>query len=297
MTTTISVIIPTLNAGKMIGPLIERLQSQRRVPEEIIVVDSSSDDDTREVVKRYPGVRLVVIGRSGFNHGGTRDYALRESVGDFVLFLTQDAMPATPDYISQITEPFNDSRVAMVYGRQLPRPDARKAERLIREYSYSDASMRITRADIPRLGIKAFRGTDVCAAYRRIAYLEVGGFENPVKTNEDMFITARFLHAGWTVVYEASATVVHSHNFTFKQQYERNYIQGYEIVKHADILGGASLKGEGVSLVKYTVQGLLRQGEIVELGRFLIDCGFRLIGNSSGSRQARLELKRKKREQ
>lgn len=295
MTTTISVIIPTLNAGKMIGSLIERLQSQRRIPDEIIIVDSSSDDDTQEIVKRYPDVRLLVIDRSDFNHGGTRDYALRESIGDFVLFLTQDAMPATPDYISQITEPFDDSRVAMVYGRQLPRPDARKAERLIREYSYSDTSMRITRADIPRLGIRAFHGTDVCAAYRRTAYLEVGGFENPVKTNEDMFITARFLHAGWAVVYESNATVVHSHDFTFKQQYERNYIQGYEITKHADILGDAGLRGEGVSLVKYTVQGLLRQGDVIGLGRFLIDCGFRLMGNRSGARRARLELKHQER--
>lgn len=294
MTKTISVIIPTLNAGKMIGPLIERLQSQHQVPDEIIVIDSSSDDNTQDVVKRYSGVKLMVINRNDFNHGGTRDYALRESVGDFVLFLTQDAMPSTPDYISRITVPFDDSCVAMVYGRQLPKQDARASERLIREFSYSSESLRITKADIPRLGIKAFHGTDVCAAYRRTAYLEVGGFENPVKTNEDMFITARFLHAGWTVVYEASATVIHSHNFTFKQQYQRNYIQGYEIAKHSDILGSADLRGEGMALVKYTVQGLLKRGEVVELVRFLIDCGFRLTGNRRGDRQARLELKRQK---
>lgn len=294
MTTTISVIIPTLNAGKMIGLLIERLQSQHRVPDEIIVVDSSSTDNTQEVVKRYPDVKLLVIDRKDFNHGGTRDYALRKSIGDFVLFLTQDAMPATPDYITNITVPFSDSRVAMVYGRQLPRQDALAAERLVREFSYSDESIRITKKDISRLGIKAFRGTDVCAAYRRTAYLEVGGFENPVRTNEDMFITARFLYAGWTVAYEASAAVIHSHNFTFKQQYNRNYIQGYEIEKHKSILGETDLTGEGMALVKYVAKGLLSQGRVVEFCRFFIDCGFRFAGNRNGAREARREIEQQR---
>ena len=70
---------------------------------------------------------------------------------------------------------------------------ARPAEALVRKYSYGDESMVITKADIPSLGIKAFHSTDVCAAYRRTAYLEVGGFETDVLTNEDMFIAARFL--------------------------------------------------------------------------------------------------------
>lgn len=292
---TISVIIPTLNAGKMIGPLVEKLQMQSRIPDEIIVVDSSSVDNTQEVVRRYPAARLLVIDRKNFNHGGTRDYALRNSLGDFVLFLTQDAMPSDNDYIAKIVAPFADDEVALVYGRQLPRKDARPAEALVRKYSYGDESMVITKSDIPSLGIKAFHSTDVCAAYRRTAYLEVGGFETDVLTNEDMFIAARFLHAGWKIVYEANATVIHSHNFTFKQQYKRNYIQGVEIAKHKDILGDASLSGEGLSLVKYTLGGLLRQGHVIEAMRFTVDCGFRLIGNRNGQRTSAKSHGRKER--
>ena len=282
----ISVIVPTLNAGRQIDTLLTRLEQQTRKPDEIIVVDSSSEDITQEMIKRHPEVKLIVIDRKNFNHGGTRDAMLRESTGDFVLFLTQDAMPSGNDYIAKIVAPFADDEVALVYGRQLPRKDARPAEALVRKYSYGDESMVITKADIPSLGIKAFHSTDVCAAYRRTAYLEVGGFETDVLTNEDMFIAARFLHAGWMIVYEAIATVIHSHNFTFKQQYKRNYIQGVEIAKHKDILGDASLSGEGFSLVKYTLGGLLRQGHVIEAMRFTVDCGFRLIGNRNGQRAA-----------
>jgi len=278
----ISVIIPTLNAGSMIGPLIERLHEQNRVPDEIIVIDSSSDDDTQQVVQRYPDVRLMTIDRKNFNHGGTRDYALRHSKGDFVLFLTQDALPRTSTYIDQITHPFADERVALVYGRQIPRDDASDAERLVREYTYPDHSLTIEMNDVPRLGIKAFRASDVCAAYRRTAYLEVGGFENPVLTNEDMFIAARLLYAGWKVVYNAQAQVIHSHNFTFRQQYHRNYIQGVEIEKHKDILGNAPLTGEGVAIMTYAMKELLREGHLIGAGRFFIDCIFRYVGNRKG---------------
>ena len=246
----ISVIVPTLNAGRQIDTLLTRLEQQTRKPDEIIVVDSSSEDITQEMIKRHPEVKLIVIDRKNFNHGGTRDAMLRESTGDFVLFLTQDAMPSGNDYIAKIVAPFADDEVALVYGRQLPRKDARPAEALVRKYSYGDESMVITKADIPSLGIKAFHST------------------------------------GWKIVYEANATVIHSHNFTFKQQYKRNYIQGVEIAKHKDILGDASLSGEGFSLVKYTLGGLLRQGHVIEAMRFTVDCGFRLIGNRNGQRAA-----------
>ena len=95
----ISVIIPTLNAGTMIDDLLSALKRQTITPAEIIVVDSSSDDDTQAIVRtKHPEVRLLVIDRKDFNHGGTRDYALRESSGEFVCFLTQDALPKNNEF-------------------------------------------------------------------------------------------------------------------------------------------------------------------------------------------------------
>lgn len=283
----ISVIIPTLNAEAMIDQLLTRLENQYRTPDEIIVIDSSSDDKTVKRVQQHPDVKLLEIQRKDFNHGGSRDYALRKSSGDYVLFLTQDALPKDTYYIHDIIQPFRDEAVALVYGRQVPRSDARAAEKMVREYTYGEGSYVVTREDIPRMGIKAFRATDVCAAYRRSAYLEVGGFDNPVLTNEDMFIAARFLKANWKVVYEAEAEVIHSHNFTLMQQYKRNYIQGFEIEKHRAILGNVPLTGEGISMMTYTMKGLLKHGKVLEMGRFAIDCAFRYIGNKKGEYDAK----------
>lgn len=133
----ISVIIPTLNAGAMIDGLLSALKRQTITPAEIIVVDSSSDDDTQAIVRaKHPDVRLLVIDRKDFNHGGTRDYVLRKSSGEFVCFLTQDALPKNNEFLERIVKPFSDEHVALVYGRQLPRADARPAERIVRGYTY-----------------------------------------------------------------------------------------------------------------------------------------------------------------
>lgn len=287
---TISVIIPTLNPGERISALLERVATQTRKPDEIIVVDSASADGTpkhvTEFAQSHPEahVRLLPIERKDFDHGGTRDMALRESHGDFMLFLTHDAMPEDDTYIERLLAPFQDEQVAMVTGRQIARPDARPSEKLVREFNYPAASHVRSAADIEHMGIKAFFASDVCSAYRRTAYLEVGGFEHPLSTNEDMFIAAAFLHAGWKIAYAADAHVVHSHNFTLKQQYRRNYLMGREIEQHKELLHGAAVTGEGMALVRSVMAGLLSHGHIASAIYFCFDCAARLLGNREGSR-------------
>lgn len=114
----ISVIIPTLNQGSQITVLLDKLIGQSLSPAEIIVVDSQSDDGTPALVSQYianhtgQNIRFIGIERKDFDHGATRDMALRESNGDFVLFLTQDAMPANEHYIENLMKPFSDEKVA-----------------------------------------------------------------------------------------------------------------------------------------------------------------------------------------
>ncbi|MBW3093434.1 glycosyltransferase family 2 protein [Bifidobacterium sp. 82T10] len=285
----ISVIIPTLNAGAQITELLASLQNQTRRPDEIIVVDSQSDDDTVQRVHRYEHVRLIEIQRKNFDHGATRDMALRESNGDYVLFLTQDALPKDSRYIEKLLKPFADEKVALVSGRQIARQSARLSEKLVREFNYPAKSHVRNANDIPQYGIKAFFATDVCSAYRRDAYLAVGGFEHPITTNEDMFIAAAFLHAGYSVAYAADAQVWHSHNFTLRQQYRRNYIMGREIELRKDKLGGAKVAGEGASLVRHVMGNLARTGQIGEMCWFCLDCAARLLGNRAGVRAAHKE--------
>ena len=287
MSETVSLIIPTLNAEGEIGALIEALLGQSRVPNEILVVDSSSDDGTVGIASSYREVSVEVIDRRDFDHGLTRDRALRRSSGDIACFMTQDAVPANDAFIENLVAPIlSDPSVAVSSGRQLPKADARRFEQLVRAFNYTDESNVRSRDDVPRLGIKAYFATDVCAAYRRSAYLELGGFGS-TDMSEDMLMAAKAVKAGWKVAYAADAEVYHSHNLTPRQQYERNFAIGRFLERNADLLSCAAEVGEGGRLARDVATALVKEANIPELLAFAVDCAARFAGNRAGRKDVR----------
>lgn len=287
----VSVIILTLNAENNIAPLLKAVQAQSITPCEIIVADSESKDNTVSIAKAM-GAVVLPIKRSEFNHGGTRDYALRQSKGDYVLFLTHDAVPKNNQVIARLLSTLvHEPQMAAAYARQLPREDATYMERLVRDYNYPARSHTYDAKDIPEHGIKTFFMSDVCAMYRREIYLALGGFETNIKTNEDMFFAARAIRGGYSIGYDATAEVVHSHNFTLKEQYQRNYIQGYEIELHKELLAAASQNSEGMKLVKLVSGQMLSKGRLFSWIHFGFDCCARYAGSFMGKRKARKNSK------
>lgn len=288
-TPSLSVVIPTLNVENEIDSLLDTIEAQSLKPLDIVVVDSSSDDGTVDEVAKHPCVNLIRIERKEFNHGSTRDMALRRSAGEFVCFLTQDAVPASNLYLERLVAPFlADDSIALVTGRQLPKADARRFEQLVRKFNYPNVPSVRSKSDLPKYGIKTFFASDTCSAYRRTAYLECGGFDH-VNTNEDMLMAARFIASGLKVAYEPSAEVYHSHNLAPSQQFARNRAVGMFLESHAEDLMYASEIGEGGRLVKAVSSELLREGRFGELFAFGFDCCARLLGNRAGRRAAKNE--------
>ena len=197
----ISVVVPTLNASAEIGSLLTAITKQTLMPNEINIVDSESSDETVSLANAHPLTRVIKIRRADFNHGGKRDMAFRASSGDVVLFFSQDVIIRNETLIGTLVHATLLDGVACAYGRQIAHVDAPLYEKYIREFNYPKKSSVRSANDIPQLGIKAFFLSDVCSAYRRDAYLAVGGFDHPVLTNEDMLISAKFLNAGYPIAY------------------------------------------------------------------------------------------------
>jgi len=282
-----TVIIPTLNADGTLGRQLEVVLGQGLAPEEVIVVDSQSVDGTAELAASVQGVRVIPVKREAFDHGGTRDMAIRASATPFVILLTQDALPVDADWAQALLAPFEDEKVAAVCGRQIARSEARAYEKAVRAFRYADQSRVWDRGDLPELGVRGYLLSDVCAAYRREAYDAVGGFEHPLMTNEDMLIAADLLNAGWRLAYSAQAAVWHSHNHTLRQEYVRNRRIGAFLETYGDRFAGPGETGEGIRLVRQVSRTLMRQGKPGELLSFWLNCGARLLGNRAGKRRAR----------
>lgn len=284
----ISVIIPVLNAEKYIKALLDALFEQTVKPDEIVVVDSESEDSTALICSQYANVRIIPIKRKDFDHGKTRDMALRTCDSDYILFITQDAYPKDKYYIENLLKPFKyDEKIAISSGRQIAREDATPMEKCIRNFNYPEKSSVRSKDDLEQLGIKTFFFSDVCSAYRKDIYEKVGGFEYPLKTNEDMFYAAKVIQEGYKIAYAADAKVIHSHNMTLKEQYKRNYIQGYEIERHKEILCNVSQNSEGVKLVKEVCNELIKNGHFISFVHFGFDCCARVLGSKIGAAKAK----------
>ena len=120
-----TVAILTYNGEQYLREVLDAVTGQEADFEyEVLVIDSGSTDGTLDLVRSYRSVRLHEIPNGEFGHGRTRNLAVSLAKGDFVAFLTQDAVPADPGWLSEMLRPFEISPdVAGVFGRQVPRPD------------------------------------------------------------------------------------------------------------------------------------------------------------------------------
>ncbi|MBO5069573.1 MAG: glycosyltransferase [Roseburia sp.] len=267
---------------------------------------------------------LLHVSKEEFDHGATRMLGAAQSEADVIVFMTQDAMPANPYLVANLVEPFvmesfqadaekeqaidvektkrcqpEDAKktnkeaatVAVAYARQLPREDCSVIECYTRQFNYPDAGRKKTKADIAELGIKTFFCSDVCAAYRRDVFEKLGGFESPVIFNEDMFFAARAIEADYAVEYRASACVVHSHNYSIKQQFRRNFDLAVSQTMHPEIFEEVSSESEGIKLVINTMKHLVRIGKPYLIWNLGWQCVGKYAGYFMGKRYKRLTRK------
>ena len=96
-----TVIIPTYNAGPCFTDLLYRLKIQKFRPAQIIVIDSGSTDGTIQIAEERHCC-IISIKRTDFDHGTIRNLAVAKTNNDFIVFLTQDAIPADEHMIEEL---------------------------------------------------------------------------------------------------------------------------------------------------------------------------------------------------
>jgi len=287
----ISVVIPTLNAERHIRQLMKSLLSQT-IPCEIIVVDSSSSDRTVEVAASY-GAKTVTIDRIAFDHGGTRNLAVKAAKGDTIIFLTQDAVPANEHLIENLVKPLHDQRIALSYGRQIAKNNVTPIERFARQFNYPRESLIKGKEQIESLGIKTFFCSNVCSAVRKRQFEEMGGFPEKIIINEDMLFAARLVMKGYRVAYEPSAVLYHSHNYSLREQFKRYFDIGVFFNRNRWILTLGRPSGEGIRFVREGLKYLLRKRQWWWIPYGLLEALFRYCGYQLGLKEDKIPVRLK----
>ena len=99
-----------------------------------------------------------------------------------------------------------------------------------------------------------------------------------------MLMAEKLLHAGYKIAYSGKAAVYHSHRFTLRQEYRRNYIIGQTMKRYEERFEHVSETGTGVKLVKNVMLQFVWEGHIGECFCFAANCAARFLGNRMGRR-------------
>lgn len=297
----VDIIIPTYKPDGTFCLLLQKLQEQTFVVHRVIVLNTEQAL-WEEALERYaiePALlslpcdyQVVHIAKADFDHGGTRLLGAGISDADIMIFMTQDAVPADAFLVERLSDSFLDERTAVAYARQLPNADCSIVEQYTRQFNYPSGRKKKSKADLPELGIKTFFCSDVCAAYRKDIFQELGGFEAPVIFNEDMFFAAKAINAGYIVEYAGDARVIHSHNYSMKQQFHRNFDLAVSQQQHPEIFAQVSSEAEGIKLVLHTVKYLFHIKKPYLIAGLFLQCIGKYAGFFMGKRYQKLSRKR-----
>lgn len=228
----VSVLIPTYNAGPGFATVLEAIAAQDTgFGYELLLVDSGSTDGTLELARRC-SARVSSIPKSGFSHGGARNYGISEARGDYVVMTVQDALPADNRWLHKLVENMaGDETVAGVYSRQIPRPDCNPFSRYALECHFTNrperhvqeiGSLMHYESLTPVQKLETITFDDVSSCVRRSVWKEYPF--KPVPFGEDLDWSERVLKAGYKIVYEPESAVIHSHNRSAFYEMKRAYL-------------------------------------------------------------------------
>lgn len=241
----VSVVIPTKNAGQLLERVLNRVfQQKTEYSYEVICVDSGSEDGTLDIIRKYP-CRLFEIPALEFGHGKTRNYGAAKGTGTFIVFLTQDALPASNTWLQNLIDAMKlDDKIAGGFGIHLPYPDCNIFDKRDLKAHFDNFGQENTiywlddkeryETEEAYLHKLAFF-SDNNACLRRTVW---GKYPYPdVDFAEDQIWMRKMIELGYKKVYCPYAPVYHSHNFPLREYYGRyfdeykglNRIHGYLI--------------------------------------------------------------------
>jgi len=250
---SISIVIPTFNAGRAFGTVLHRIMGQGRPPVEIVCADGGSIDGTRHIVSQFPLARLVEIAEPAGPRTWNR--AMEETRGDVVVFLASDALPGNGDWLSHLTAPFEDPSVGGVYGRQEVSvgSDPLSGFRLAQWFCQEPHWRRIRVGDT--IAYKSMPFFIDNAAVRRSVWRGIH-FNEHMPVGADRVWARQAVLASYTIAYAPDAVVAREVRSSLKAAYRLALLTGYTDQHYGD--AGGSLWPDARRFVKRAAWYLIK---------------------------------------
>ncbi len=218
----VSIVIPTYNRARWLRECVESALAQDYERLEVLVVDDGSTDETSEIIKGFTDPRLRYTKKEHTGAPSTRNYGIRISRGDFILWLGSDDI-LTPGTARKQVEVFQEVQdVDVVYG------DTWRIGEDGRSLGHGISPPELYGVDL----VPYFAGRcaiqDAGTMVRRDCYSRFGPYaEDFLRTQDYEFWTrildgCKFKHAGMTVCK------IRAHNLPCLSGYMRQKDRSYE---------------------------------------------------------------------
>ena len=276
---------------------LEMLLSQSVRPEKIIVYNTDKSLFYKNVTDKNKLknlleeneniIEVVDIEEKDFDHGRARNDAEKICTSKYVLYMTDDALPYDETLGEKLMMAFDkysdgDGKVAVSFARQIAKPDAKYKEKYVREFNYPEYDIIKEKSKEGTLGIKNYFCSNVCAMYDREIFEKNGRFEENIILNEDTFYVYKAINDGYKIVYFSDAKVYHSHNYNYREQFERNFDIGVSQCEKKAIFSKIPSSREGMRMIFNVSIKLIKKLHFISLIDFMVECIYRYLGFKKG---------------
>lgn len=281
----IEIICPLYNAEKYVLDLHQNILKQKKVNiKKITYVLTESSDNTEQILKKNK-IKYDLIKKDEFSHSLTREKAALKSKADIVVFITQDIVIEKTNWLYELTKPIEEGVADATFSRQLCENNS--IEKYTREKNYPDKSRIVSKKDIKKLGLNTFFFSDASSAIKKDIFVKLNGYDNKhLPISEDMYIAHKLIQNGYKIKYCHKSEVIHSHDFTLREIYDRYKLTG-EFFKQNSYLDSYGTNKSGGGLAKYVLLRAIQDKNWKVLIKFIPNMSARFIGMKVGKRNGK----------
>ncbi len=207
----VSIIIRTFNEEAHIQKLLKNIFNQVVNFEfEVIVVDSGSTDSTLEKASQFT-IKIVKILPEKFSFGYSLNKGIELAKGDYCVFISAHCYPVGEKWLEEIVKPFDQDKVALVYGKQRGSDETHFSESQIFKKWFPKESV------IQR---KNPFCNNANSAIKKVLW-EAVKYDDILTGLEDLDWAKKNIKMGYCVYYNSNACVIHVHDQSYRQVYYR----------------------------------------------------------------------------
>jgi glycosyltransferase involved in cell wall biosynthesis len=218
-----SVIVPTFGRPGEVRELLSGFTEQRSADFEVIIVDGSPDSNLKDIVEGFKDkINIRYIYEKGMGISDSRNLGAEKAHGDYLVFMDSDCI-AAPDYFNIVSSFLAGNRIDGFAGPDKAHPSFSKVQKAI-NYAmtshFTTGGIRGQKIHIGRIQLRGFN-----MGISKEAFSKIGGFSG-LKAGEDIDISLRFQHAGYTAALIHDAFVYHKRKTNFLKFFVQLFLHG-----------------------------------------------------------------------